>query len=204
MKFGSALTFYAKFPREMDKLLDIEQDDYIIFMPWLIDDKELNKIAGLIKTVGECCEREVQNFLGSCGEKIVSHFEQMCNLCSVNHRNNKWCITWRLWSKRVEKNHNVYIGINIDTIHQNLVAYPWVWLKGGRSQESKLKEIFGGNVQTAKETGWSPGGIRFTGIPFLVSSDQTDIEADIFLEQIVSPFLSITDKQLNKLFDLVK
>jgi len=67
-----------------------------------------------------------------------------------------------------------------------------------------LKEIFGGKVQTAKEIGWSPGGISFAGTLFIVSSGQTDIEADILLEQITTPLLSITDKELKKIFDLVK
>ena len=207
MKLGTALTFYAKYPREMSILCAEErfESQYIMktLLPWISDGTELKEIAMLIEQVAEQSRQEVTAFLKLCTDRVLAKFEKLCN---VERRKGQdiWEISLRVWPKKAEKNDNILIGICICTEEMNLVARPFIWLRGGRKKEPELAKIFGREVQTARDAGtdWAAGGVRFPKIPIEVPIGETNIDADLLLDNILEPLFLITEVQLRDIFKL--
>jgi len=204
MKLGLALTFYAKYPREIDRLYGEDQGVYKILMPWLSNKMERNEIANLIKQVSNQADKEVKTFLLKVKDKVEVHLAQSCNFTSIKVRS-PWKLSWWIWPKGYSKKLNVQVGVFIDTKDKNLVAFPWVWVKGGRRQELELIKIFNNEVKSAKELGWcnsSAGSVGFPCILFEVKISETNVNAEELFENIIFPFRSITNEQIKAIYKL--
>lgn len=202
---GTALTFYAKYPSEMGVLYRIYDEDSKVYDTLLPNEINKSEIADLVDQVGKQSDKEIQIFLKKCTDSFLPGFNKICNFEPVSN-NDDLITNWKIWAQGTEKNSKFWIGIKINVEENCLVAWPWIWIRGGRRQESELKRVLACKVITAKEAGagWASGSVCFPPIPFKVPVDEVNFNADLLLKEITAPFLAITEKQIKDIFELIR
>lgn len=85
------------------------------------------------------------------------------------------------------------------TTEGKVAAYPWVWVRGGRSREGTLRKALG--VQAAQwDCRLEAGMVPVARI--ILKPQKNDLDASPLLNAIVAPLLELEKKQWRKVWEV--
>jgi len=198
---GPALTFYAKYPQELDALC-VNKPDYKELIPE-IKGKRLNQVAEMVNAIANQAETDCKRFLDAAMERIENTFSGKCKFLRVNTRSG-WNASGYLCKRagNPAKSKAMY-GLQVYTVSDKLAVVGWLWVRGGRYKEESLKEIIGGHARTARSMGWRNSGcICLYQFPIESSDEELDLDANLILEKAISLFPELSAEQIDAIFGL--
>jgi len=186
---GKALTLYCRYPEEMDEIYDNYEDKEYLSKVLGLNINDLEIIEGKWDVIYDHVEKDLLRLRGQCTNRLSPHFPSDCDFTSVRLRD-VWSPKWWLVKNRLE------IGLMIETENKSLVAYLWIWMKGGRNVEKFLREdvLLDKPVESSKGVA---GGrtITIKRVNIDVPDGKVDLNSENIVSLLTGPFLGINRKK---------
>lgn len=196
---GKCLIFYLKYPVEMKRLYEQEEEPEGI--------EEMEKTLEMVRAVGDASGRQAADFLTECGECIQEHFGTIARCQIVSKRSSlekRWSVSCGVWLKGKFKpklnKWRVMAGVDIIRKEGGLVA-PWLWLQGKSGGEEQLVNVLKERVKARSEDmGWDAGTVGLAKIPLIAAGQAGfDVEKDPLIKQVRDVFRAVTPMDLQVL-----
>ncbi|WP_295390101.1 hypothetical protein [uncultured Thiodictyon sp.] len=201
MKLGPSLTFYARYPQELDALC-VDEPNYKELIPE-IKGKRLNQVAEMVIAIINQSATDCKRFLDAGMSEIENNFTGKCKFLRVNKRSG-WGAAGYLGRLREEPAPSrAKYGLSVYPVSNRLVVCGWLWVRGGRSKEEELRAITGGDGKTARSMGWSSSGdVCLYEFAIEPNDDELDLDIEPILKKTFEPFAVLTAKQIDAVLKL--
>ena len=203
MKLGPALTFYAKYPQELEALY-VDEPNYKELIPE-IKDEQINEVSEMVNAIANQAETDCKRFLAAAMDRIENTFFGQCKFLRVNKRSG-WEASGYLCKPRGNPaKSNAMYGLEVYTVSDKLAVVGWLWVKGGRYKEENLARIISGDTKTAKSMNWSSRGcICLYQFSIAPSDDELDLDANPILDNAIDLVPKLSAKQIDEIFRLAR
>jgi hypothetical protein len=193
---GPCLTFYLRYPEEMDYLYwgprhSNTEPDFSSF-------ENEAEARTMVEAVGDSASREAEAFLHRCAKRIVAHLSRLARL-TANRRYlvASWQIQYCVTPQHVA-GRKWYIGVTIVSAKQ--LAVPWVWCRLDQESEDEIiKALDRKGLAPSTDLGWNAGTVELTRIPMLPASGTSEVDADALVDSVGQAIEALTEEDVKAL-----
>lgn len=189
---GKAFRFYMQYPEEVDYFCYEDEPD----MTWL-ERKERKEFEALCEKLNEEADEDFQRIAREMGARLRQQLRlKNIGTSKVKIATSYW--EWRLFLQMGRKKKVTYMaGVFVTTVDGRAIAFPWVWVKGGRKQEPHLRQILKLSQETFGGAEFSAGSVPLDGI--VLEASESD---EAIVDKILKPFSKIGKAQWRKIASL--
>jgi hypothetical protein len=191
---GKAITFYLRYPAEMDRLYwQPEIDGAETDLSGLDDAENVQRMAS---SVGEAASNEVADFLLECGKRIEDYLLRLKSLTLT--KQSRLPVVRRKWDWQAkvlvhsDDCRSFYCGVSLYDQERQFV--PWLWRRGGRAWEDLAMSRLGSRAHSRSGGGVvsDRGTVALPPVPIPGEGQcNEDIDRDDLVAQVVSRFTAI-------------
>lgn len=198
IQIGKAFRLYMQYPEEVDYFCYDEKPD----LAWL-KRAERNVFKQECEKYAINADKDFRRIAREMSARLQKELLlKDIGTSKVSIATSTWQWHFRFWQKGRKKRkkgkptHLAGVWVTTDDGHAK--AFPWVWVKGGRKQERKLRDI----LKRPKPTSgiwenFGPGSIELAVI--VLEAGESD---DVIVDKIMKPFYNIEKAQWRKIVSL--
>lgn len=129
---GKELSFYAKYPQEMDIAYVAQVDTHYRKLFSFLDKKQFQEMEKMVANVGDAAAEQARELT----DEIVAGLLILKGIKAENiNRTNYWEAGLRIRKTATSANINFECRVRIETVGEQLVAGIWIWIKGSKSAD---------------------------------------------------------------------
>jgi hypothetical protein len=207
-ELGRSLVFHLKYWDEMNALYWEEDDKFIGNL------KDPDKILEMVQAIGDNACEQAASFLQICADNLMKYISLFCNARIKSQRRSveiNWDLEIDLWPKRRKKPNSTYCQMGFTILDPEECpadwypsVLPWMWVRGGNPNEEKLIQILGEKAKSgSRDFNWQGGTVVLDRIRLLPQGlEGFEVDAYPFIDQCVKAFRLITEKDVNRIFEI--
>jgi hypothetical protein len=182
---GQCLLFYLKYPAEMDRLYDYEDEPDTEGL----DDPE--STLKRITRIGDQACKEIAQLLATCAAPIETHLAAISDFRRVrSNLERDWELRYRVAPPKGRVDWRLEIGISVD--HHRKAIRSWIWCKGGRRASDSVLRALGRGFSGASLS-WHPGSMALAEATIPLPSDFDEpVPQEPIVSAVVKSIQSLT------------
>jgi hypothetical protein len=184
-EIGKALVFYLTYFPEMQTLYEEEGT-----LPELENNEDGEAVSKRVKIIGRQASTDAADLLLKCVADLRSRLESSgvvtLKICKRDTIERNWQVSFDVFPARGKKPNGVTHQIGL--IIERGGMRPWIWSRGGRAAEDRVRKLLSGvNCTGSKQLDWAGGsiGLNTIKIPW-PEANNFHIEADPIIAETES------------------
>lgn len=197
---GKELSFYAKYPEEMDFTYVDQVDAHHRKLFSFLDKKQFQEMEKMVATVGDAAAEQARELTA----EVVDELLKLKGIKAESiKRTNYWEAGLRIRKTATSADTNVECRVRIETVGEQLAARVWIWVKGSKSAD--LMKVLKRSIRKLPEQpkNFDGSSVLTAAIDLREAVEQRRSKQSI-VDELAAPLFQLDKDQWHRLFMLAE